>query len=401
MQPKVDKALNGFVEQLFAQRRHSALRGPRGGAIVSDPMTADEILRDPDRFQKPSSLFWALGRSRFNTNGTEWSQRRELTQRGYLQAGTSQNRSKIAEAYQRRLDQCPTTQPEVIVRALFAASADIFFGALGVNFAVEPMLSVFDRVRDLLKRIQYFSLVPASTGERTALEGQTKSLLQDYALEIARSPELRQLADRLQIRGTPPSDELGAAEELLMNSFAGVESTTATLSIAIDRLGAYADEQERLSIEVQADGDYPKLECFIKEILRYHPAIPFIARQIATDAEIEGQHVRPGGVIIISIAGIHRHPDYWSNPDRFDPRRSELVCNTYDRRAFIPFSAGPRVCGGAKLASLELSERLKAFIRRFAVARRGDEISFDYAMAIRPTSWDRVTIVERQSRRST
>jgi cytochrome P450 len=83
------------------------------------------------------------------------------------------------------------------------------------------------------------------------------------------------------------------------------------------------------------------------------------------------------------------------NPDHFDCARPEFVEDSYDRRAFIPFSSGIRSCGGAKLARLELSEGLKAFIDRFVVKRQGDEISFDYTMAMRPKSWERVTIARR------
>ena len=52
MRPElIDAALNGFVEQLFSQRRHAAVLGPRtGGALISDPATADTILRASDLF---------------------------------------------------------------------------------------------------------------------------------------------------------------------------------------------------------------------------------------------------------------------------------------------------------------------------------------------------------------
>jgi hypothetical protein len=44
---------------------------------------------------------------------------------------------------------------------------------------------------------------------------------------------------------------------------------------------------------------------------------------------------------------------------------------------------------------MELSEGLKAFIRAFDVEREGDEIAFDYGLALRPNSWDRVKISKR------
>src|SRR5690242_4846296 len=89
---KIDKALTGFIDQLFLQRRRSALPGPRGGAIIADPVTADRILRNPEQFPKTFQLLEAVGRSRFSTNGTEWAWRRELTQPYYLRAANSQNR---------------------------------------------------------------------------------------------------------------------------------------------------------------------------------------------------------------------------------------------------------------------------------------------------------------------
>jgi cytochrome P450 len=61
----------------------------------------------------------------------------------------------------------------------------------------------------------------------------------------------------------------------------------------------------------------------------------------------------------------------------------------------IPFLSGPRMCGGAKLARMELTEGLKAFLRRFKVERQGTEITFDYGLALRPNSWQRVQISKR------
>ena len=180
-----------------------------------------------------------------------------------------------------------------------------------------------------------------------------------------------------------------------MNFFAAVESTTATLSIAIDRLGVHQHVQEGLAGSVAADQMSPQLDWFINEVLRYYPSIPFMVRQVAADVELERLSLKKGGIIIISVIGVHHHQDYWKDADRFDCGRSEFVENVYDRRAFIPFSSGIRSCGGAKLARLELTEGLKAFIRSFVVKRQGDDISFDYVMAMRPSSWERVTISRR------
>jgi cytochrome P450 len=397
LQSKIDKTLSGFIDQLFSQRARFALPfpGPRGGAMVSDPKTADEILRAPAQFTKNFKLLLALGHSRFTTNEAEWKLRHELTQRYYARAGTALNREKVAEVYRRRFAGCESANPSAITRALLAASTEIFHDAFGCAIAIEPMLSFFDRLRDVLKRLQYFSLISPSPSERSALEQQAQWISQQYQTEIERSATLKALIAQFQAQAQIRTGDFRAVDEFMMNFFAAIETTAATLSTAIDRLGVYQDAQERLFSEIVADDAFPQLECFINETLRYYPPVPALFRQVASDAQIEGLRLKAGGVIIISIIGVHHHPTYWKEPDVFDYTRTEFVENTYDRRAFIPFASGIRSCGGVKLAKLELSEGLKAFIRRFIVKRQGKDISFDYTIAMRPKSWDRVEIRRR------
>jgi cytochrome P450 len=394
---KIDKAMTGFVDQLFAQRRRAALLGPRGGLMISDPQTCDAILSHPEKFPKTFGLLEEVGLNRFCTNGTEWEWRRDLTQRSYFRSGASSNREKVGEVYGRRLASCKDTQPATITRALLAASTEIFHDSLGCQVEIEGMLGFYDQTRDLLRQLQYFSLVPPNSDQRAALKRKAQSLSQLYLGEIQKSPTLMDLMERFAAEAKGHSVSFVPSDELMMNFFAAVETTTATLGTAIDRLGVYKEAQNCLFQEV-ASGKAPvQLECFINETLRYYPPIPMMVRRAVSDTELEGVKLKAGSIVVISVVGIHHHPDYWKEAGKFDWLRSEFLENDYDRRAFIPFSAGIRSCGGARLARMELSEGLKAFLRRFIVNRQGNDLSFDYAMAVRPKSWDQVEIARRST----
>ena len=57
-------------------------------------------------------------------------------------------------------------------------------------------------------------------------------------------------------------------------------------------------------------------------------------------------------MVDVSPYALHRHPDYWSDPDKFDPQRfiqddNETKHHPY---AFLPFGSGVRVCVGEKFA---------------------------------------------------
>ena len=63
----------------------------------------------------------------------------------------------------------------------------------------------------------------------------------------------------------------------------------------------------------------------------------------------------------------HRHPEFWENPDVFDPDRwtpeNEAARH---RHAYHPFAAGPRVCIGNNFSLLESHLLVAMLAQRFA-----------------------------------
>jgi cytochrome P450 len=78
------------------------------------------------------------------------------------------------------------------------------------------------------------------------------------------------------------------------------------------------------------------------------------------------RQVAPGAQIVLSPWHLHRHERFWSNPDGFDPdrwtREENKACA---RDAYMPFSAGPRVCTGAGFAMVEGTVLLAQLLREF------------------------------------
>lgn len=69
-----------------------------------------------------------------------------------------------------------------------------------------------------------------------------------------------------------------------------------------------------------------------------------------------GESFIPAGfTIIISLASLHRNPETFQNPTRFDPEHfSPKNEKAKEKNAFLPFSGGPRNCIGEDDINLQL-----------------------------------------------
>lgn len=55
--------------------------------------------------------------------------------------------------------------------------------------------------------------------------------------------------------------------------------------------------------------------------------------------------------VLWTTYGTHNSPEYFKEPQNFDPSRFEEPVQPY---AFIPFGGGPRLCAGYQLAKLNI-----------------------------------------------
>jgi len=374
--------LNALIERLYTLATEQPPARFGGFLYVADPDVAMEILRRPDLFVKDYGLLTAFGRSRLSTNGAEWEARRDLTQPHYQAAARPANRAAVRAIYDDALDRHARDDAESVASALIVASTTVFLDALDARFDIARLAGGFDMLRDVVRVLETANLVGDEAARRRgAVEGGR--VRAGIAALSAAEPRLSALMARFaaggaRIDGFVPSDEF------LMNLFAGIETATTAIAWGLDRLGVHLETQEALREETATEGDWPLTDAFVNEVLRVFPPIPLVTRRAEADFACPGFEAKPGAQVLISIVGLHHNPRHWQRPRRFDPSREEFVAKTYSRRAFLPFLLGPRVCGGASLARLEIREGIAAVLARFRMKRDARPIRFDYALSLRP-----------------
>ena len=186
----------------------------------------------------------------------------------------------------------------------------------------------------------------------------------------------------------------GEAATLLL---AGHETTALALTWALYLLCRYPEIEQKVHAEIAevlgdrppTPSDMPRLlytGMVIEETLRLYPPIGAFARQAIGDDAIAGYPIPAQTKVRIKPLETHRHPEFWPEPERFDPERfATAQAGSRPRCAYIPFGAGPRACIAASFATMEMKLVLAMMLRsaRFKLAP-GRPVALLNRLTLRP-----------------
>jgi cytochrome P450 len=92
---------------------------------------------------------------------------------------------------------------------------------------------------------------------------------------------------------------------------------------------------------------------------------------------------------------VHRSPDYWANPEQFDPDRWTGESDR-PRFAYFPFGGGPRHCIGKHLALLEAKVIMGTIAQRYSLdTDRSGQLELRPSLTIHPRDGLEMAVAER------
>jgi cytochrome P450 len=167
---------------------------------------------------------------------------------------------------------------------------------------------------------------------------------------------------------------------------AGYETTAIGLTWTFYLLSRHPGAWERVRAEVESvlgdrtptAADLPRLAFtrrVFDEALRHYPPVYAVARDAARADTIGGFDIPARSTVILSPYVTHRHPEFWPDPeafdpDRFTPERSE----GRPRFAWYPFLGGPHQCIGQEFALSEALVAITAVARSFRLTLSSDAV---------------------------
>lgn len=368
--------------------------------LANDPAILRTVLNvRPDDFPKSdrigAGLRPLLGDSVFLTNGETWKRQRRLIDpafEGGRLRDTFPAMWAAGEAAADRIARLADGQVHDIEPETSHAAADVIFRTL-FSIPIDNAIAtqVFDQFRAHQRSQPILNLAAFIPGPRwmprfhsrrtrqtaASIRKLIEGLTAERAAAIAAGTAPDDLATKIMTATDPETGQGFATAEMVdqvaIFFLAGHETSASALAWALYLLAMHTDWQDRAAEEAQhlaphfaALSRLRVTRDIFRETLRLYPPVPMMVRENREPETFRDRPVARGAQIVLSPWHLHRHERLWDNPDGFDPARWQTENGrSCARDAYMPFSAGPRVCTGAGFAMAEGVLLLALLLRRF------------------------------------
>ncbi len=368
--------------------------------LLNQPDLVKVVLKDrPEDFPKSNrigeGLRPLLGNSVFLTNGEVWKRQRRIIdpafEGGRLRDTFAAMRA-AAEASVARLDASVGQVVEVEEETSHAAADVIFRTLFSIPIEHEIASEVFTRFRAYQRAQPILNLAaflpvprwvprfyPSGTkANARQIRALIERLTAQRAAEIAAGTAPDDLATKIMTTADPQTGERFDTQEMVdqvaIFFLAGHETSASALAWTLYLMAMHPEWQDKVAeeaaaLEDESFGVVSRLRVsrdVFREALRLYPPVPMMVREATCPEQFRDREVPVGAQLVLSPWHLHRHTRLWDNPDGFDPGRWETENGRRcGREAYMPFSAGARVCTGAGFAMVEGTLLLSMLLRAY------------------------------------
>ncbi|MBO9472071.1 cytochrome P450 [Shimia sp. R10_1] len=373
--------------------------------MINQPSLIQTVLKErPDDFPKSErvseGLRPLLGQSVFLTNGETWKRQRRIIDpafEGGRLRDTFPAMWAAAESAVARIDKRVDQDIEIEEETSHAAADVIFRTLFSIPIEHKVAGQVFSEFRSyqrsapivnlgaFLPLPRWFPRFFRKDTKRTAasiralITGLTEARM--AAIDAGTAPN--DLATKIMTTVDPetgnPFDTNEMVDQVAIFFLAGHETSASALAWALYLCALYPEWQEKIAEEAQGlEADFAAISRLkisrdvFREALRLYPPVPMMVRESTCPEQFRDREIREGSQIVISPWHLHRQERIWDNPDGFDPTRWQTENGkTCAREAYVPFSAGARVCTGAGFAMVEGVLMLSMILKHFRLTPVG------------------------------
>lgn len=414
-------------------RRHGdAMRfrlGPKTIHLLSHPALAEEVLlTQSERFgkvyeqQRPAGLALVLGNGLVTSSGEVWKRHRRIIQPVFHRSRMAAMADRMVQVGEQRLAGWAAhgEQPvdiaaemmhltlEVISQTMFHTSVARYMDQISHSLRVS-LKYAFDSFHNPMHIPAW---VPTARNREFGRALQFMDSL-IYDLVAARRRSATQHDDLLNLLLQARDEESGMGlsdqelrDEALTIFAAGHETTANALAWTWYLLATHPEVKTLFHAEVDqilhrrtptADDLHrlPYTRAIFDESLRLYPPVPAIQRKALTETTLGGFTLPANAIVLVGLYNLHRHPAFWSEPERFLPKRWLDGGQPPARCAYLPFGAGPRACVGTHFATVEGPLLLALIGQRYDLLLAQEGVEPEVMVTLRPKNGIRMRLQSR------
>ena len=325
-----------------------------------------------------------LGESTFTAMGENWKRKRRLAQPSFHKAKITNLGAIMTDCIEEMLEEwevlCDKKEVIEMTDSMMRVTLKVVVKALfSTGLSDEDIQTVADVFTPLLEAtnrrtsypIQFLYKLPIKSNAK--YKGYIDKLDEIvYRIIKERRATEEKPMDLLQMLMDATDEETGEplTDEELRNEamtifIAGHETTANAMSWLWSILSQQPEIREKIEQEVEevlgkrkpVAADFPNLPYCLKafkETMRLYPPVPILPRHIENDDVLGDYEIEGGADALFSPYLLHRHPDFWEEPEVFNPHRFDKEAQRAQHTfAYLPFGGGPRICLGNNFVMME------------------------------------------------
>lgn len=380
------------------------------GILTTKPEIVRHVLQKNHRNYEKSDiqtkqLAAFLGRGLLTLEGEEWLRQRRLIQPGFHKQKIEGLRQLMAQTVEEQLDQMIRSGEKKKVVDIHSEMMNMAFHVVARSLlGTEIDQKDISLVRDSVDASQYMLIrlirLPFLTWyyKLNGRLGKAYRMVDEANARIMEHVKKRRLSSlshddlldmllnaKYEDTGTGMSDQQ-LLFELMVMFVAGHETSANALTWCIHLLSKHSTVLEKVR-ELTGEEQTRYIRRVIHEAMRLYPPAWITDRRALGDDEVGGIRIPKDSLVVSYIYGTHHHPDWWTDPERFDPDRfTEEQAKTQAPFSYSPFGGGPRLCIGMQFALMEMELVLKQFLDRFDFKSLSDKVEINPLITLNPGS---------------
>lgn len=358
--------------------------------VLAEPALVERVLIDDrDAFCKGENFELAFGEALPAVDGEAWRGQREHLREFFYPARIRSYAETMVDVTEARVGEWADGERRSLHEEMGAIALENLFATL-FDRRLEP--GEDDAIREAAGDLNaWFEATSWVLPTWVPTPGRRRF---SRAVDTLRAEARRLLADRdadgddllsalVEGReaGNEAFSERANVDQVIGFTFAGHDTTSLALTVALYELGTRPALRERFHAELEAvlDGatptrdDVADLELtrrVVREAVRLHPPVHTIPRETTRAVDLGEYRLPAGAAVSISAYRLHRDERFWDDPASFRPARWTETSPREKGFAYVPFGGGPRACIGRRFALLEATLVLATIGQRFHLEPR-------------------------------